>query len=47
MEELYKENAKIVYHFLLSKYRDEQLAEDLTLETFLKAYQSLVWWEAV
>lgn len=41
MEELYKENAKIVYHFLLSKCRDEQLAEDLTQETFLKAYQSL------
>lgn len=41
MEELYKENAKIVYHFLYSRCHDAQLAEDLTQETFLRAYQSL------
>ena len=41
MEELYKENAKIVYHFLYTRCGDKQLAEDLTQETFLKAYQSL------
>ena len=41
MEELYQENAKIVYHFLLSLCRDTTLAEDLTQDTFLAAYQSL------
>lgn len=41
MEEIYKENAKIVYHFLLSLCRDRDLAEDLTQETFLQAYRSL------
>lgn len=41
MEEFYKENAKIVFHFLYSKCRDQYLAEDLTQETFLQAYQSL------
>lgn len=41
MEELYKENAQIVYHFLYSRCKDAQLAEDLTQETFLRAYQSL------
>ncbi len=37
MEELYKENAALVYHFLLSKCRDPAMAEDLTQETFLRA----------
>lgn len=41
MEELYEENAKIVYHFLMSLCHNRDLAEDLTQETFLKAYQSL------
>ncbi|MCH5343675.1 MAG: sigma-70 family RNA polymerase sigma factor [Acetatifactor sp.] len=41
MEEIYKENAKIVYHFLLSLCRDRDLAEDMTQETFLQAYRSL------
>ena len=41
MEELYQENAKIVYYFLLSLCRDTTLAEDLTQDTFLAAYQSL------
>ena len=41
VEELYQENAKIVYHFLLSLCRDATLAEDLTQDTFLAAYQSL------
>lgn len=41
MEQLYQENAKIVYHFLLSLCRSKALAEDLTQETFLRAYRSL------
>lgn len=41
MEELYKENADLVYHFLLSKCRDADLAEDLTQETFLQAIMSI------
>lgn len=41
MEELYKENARIVYHFLYSRCHDPQVAEDLTQETFLRAWQSL------
>lgn len=41
MEELYKENIKIVYHFLFTLCHEESLAEELTQETFLKAYQSI------
>ena len=41
MEELYKENAELVYHFLLSKCRNADLAEDLTQETFLQAIKSI------
>jgi len=41
MDELYQQNAKIVYYFLYSQCHNEQLAEDLTQETFLKAYQSI------
>ncbi len=41
MEELYKENGALVYHFLLSKCRDPALAEDLTQETFLQAIKSI------
>lgn len=41
MEELYKENFKIVFHFLCSLCHDEELAMELTQETFLKAYQSI------
>lgn len=41
MDELYRQNVKIIYHFLLSKCHNEQLAEDLTQETFLQAYKSL------
>jgi len=37
MEEMYRQNAKIVYGFLFSKCRDPVLAEDLTQETFLRA----------
>lgn len=40
-ERFYRENAKIVHHYLLSLCRDPVLAEDLTQETFLRAYQSL------
>ena len=41
METLYKENAKIVYHYLYSQCKNEELAKDLTQETFLKAYESM------
>ncbi len=41
MEELYKENAALVYHFLLSRCKDPALAEDLTQETFLQAIKSI------
>ncbi len=41
MEEMYRENSKIIYHFLLSLCHDPDLAEDLTQETFLQAYRSL------
>lgn len=41
METLYRENAKIVYHYLYSQCKDEELSKDLTQETFLKAYESM------
>ena len=41
MDQLYRENAKIVHHYLLSLCHDQDLAEDLTQETFLQAYKSL------
>lgn len=41
MEELYNEYSKIVYHYLLSVCHDAQLAEELTQETFLQAFQSI------
>ena len=41
MDEIYKENAKIVSHFIYSICKDDKLTEDLTQETFLQAYKSL------
>lgn len=41
MDELYEQNARIVYRFLYSICRDEPLSEDLTQETFLEAYRSI------
>ena len=41
MEELYEVYGQLVYRFLLSACRDEALAEDLTQDTFLQAFQSL------
>lgn len=41
MDEIFHQNAKIVYCFLYSMCRDESLAEDLTQETFLKAIESI------
>ena len=41
MDELYKHNAQMVYRFLLSQCRDEQLSEDLTQETFIQAYRGI------
>lgn len=41
MEQIYKNHAKTVYRFLLSKTRDPDLAEELTQETFLQAVHSI------
>lgn len=41
METLYRENVKIVSHYLFSLCGDEELVKDLTQETFLRAYESL------
>ena len=41
MEELFNENAKLLYHYIYSLCRDESLAEELTQETFYKAYLSI------
>ena len=41
METLYRENVKIVSHYLFSLCKDEELTKDLTQETFLRAYESL------
>ncbi len=41
MEELYKQNSKIVYHFLYSMCKDEALSEELLQETFLRGFESL------
>ena len=41
MEELYRQYVQIVYRFLVSACRDPGLAEDLTQEAFLRAWESL------
>jgi len=41
MEELYKQNVKVVYHFLYSRCKDEALTEELLQDTFLKAFESM------
>lgn len=41
MEELYRQYVQIVYRFLVSACRNPGLAEDLTQETFLRAWESL------
>ena len=41
LEELYAQNARIVYRYLCSLCRDERLAEDLMQETFLQAWKSI------
>lgn len=41
MDEIFQQNAKIVYHFLYSMCKDKSIAEDLTQETFLKAIESI------
>lgn len=38
---LYQEYGQLVYRFLLSLAKDEQLAEDLTQETFYQAIKSI------
>lgn len=41
MEELYRQYAQIVFHFLYKKCGDQALAEDLMQETFLRALECL------
>jgi len=41
VDELYKKNIDIVSGFLFSQCHDRELTEELTQETFLRAYQSL------
>lgn len=41
LEEIYKMYSKKVFLFLLSKTEDEQLAEELTQETFFQAVQCI------
>ncbi|MBR0342693.1 MAG: sigma-70 family RNA polymerase sigma factor [Oscillospiraceae bacterium] len=41
MEQIYQKYASTVYRFLLSKCRDEDLAEELTQETFYQAIKSI------
>lgn len=41
MDEIYQTYAKTVYKYLLSKVRDEHLAEELTQETFYQAIKSI------
>ena len=38
---IYDEHAKTVYYFLLSLCHNPHIAQDLTQETFLRAYQSM------
>lgn len=40
MDEIYRENAKLVYHYLLKNCHNPQLAGELTQETFLQAMKS-------
>ena len=40
-DEIYKENARIVMKFLLSMTNDYHLAEELTQETFYRAYKNI------
>ena len=41
IEELYSQHAQVVYRFLYSHTRDENLSEELTQETFFRAIKSL------
>lgn len=41
MDEIYRQNARIVFHYLYSMCKDEALAEELTQETFLRAFQRI------
>ena len=40
-EELYEDNYKIVYGYLLSLSKNETIAEDLTSDTFLKSFEKI------
>ncbi len=41
MDEIYQRYAKTVYHFLLARTRSDDLAEELTQETFYQAIRSI------
>lgn len=41
MDEIYQEYARMVYRYLLSRTHREDLAEELTQETFYQALRSI------
>ena len=41
MDEIYRQNAQLVYRYLFSLCRDADLAEDLTQQTFYEALRSV------
>ena len=41
MEQIYREHSKLVYRYLLSLTHNEELAEELTQETFYQAVKSI------
>ena len=41
IEEIYRENAAVIYKYLCSLTQDSGLAEELTQETFLQAFKSI------
>lgn len=41
MEELYRQYAQIIFHFLYARCKDPLLSEDLMQETFVKAIESI------
>lgn len=41
MEAIYRQNSTMIYHYLLSKSNNSQIAEELTQETFFQAIKSI------
>ena len=43
MEDIYRDHAKTVYGFLLTRVRDSDTAEELTQETFYRAVKQFLY----